>query len=471
MALGIASVHRHRLLHSRTFRLTLIYLCLFSASVLVLFGASYWMATGAVSRQIEATIDAEIRGLAEQYSQRGTVGLIEILNGRMRAGDPSGALYLLADPAFRPLAGNLDGWPFEQPDADGWVTFPLSDPDPTVKRAQYGRARVFSLSGGLHLLVGHDVAERVRIADSIARLLAVGLAVTVGVSLLGGFLMSRSLLREFDRINQTSREIMAGDMSRRVPQSGRGDEFDQMAANLNAMLDQIERLVAGIKQVTDSIAHDLRTPLGRLRNRLDRALVEDADGAACREAIGRAIDDADHLLKTFNALLSIGQAESGAPRRNFEPVDLGALVTDVVDLYEPVAEEKGLFFIVDAGSGATIKGDRALLFQAVANLMDNAIKFSAAPAGGANGSVGLALGREGEAARIAVWDHGPGIPEDQRSRVIERFYRLEASRSTPGSGLGLSLVAAVARLHGGRLELADNAPGLRAELILPAAQR
>ena len=403
MALGIASVHRHRLLHSRTFRLTLIYLCLFSASVLVLFGASYWMATGAVSRQIEATIDAEIRGLAEQYSQRGTVGLIEILNGRMRAGDPSGALYLLADPAFRPLAGNLDGWPFEQPDAEGWVTFPLSDPDPTVKRAQYGRARVFSLSGGLHLLVGHDVAERVRIADSIARLLAVGLAVTVGVSLLGGFLMSRSLLREFDRINQTSREIMAGDMSRRVPQSGRGDEFDQMAANLNAMLDQIERLVAGIKQVTDSIAHDLRTPLGRLRNRLDRALVEDADEAACREAISRAIDDADHLLKTFNALLSIGQAESGAPRRNFEPVDLGALVTDVVDLYEPVAEEKGLFFIVDAGSSATIKGDRALLFQAVANLMDNAIKFSAAPAGSTNGSVGLALGREGKAARIAVW--------------------------------------------------------------------
>ena len=461
-------MHRHRLLHSRTFRLTLIYLCLLSTSVLVLFGAIYWLATGAVSRQIEATIDAEIRGLAEQYSLRGTVGLIDILNGRMRAGDRSGALYLLTDPAFRRLAGNLDGWPVEQPDAEGWVTFPLTDPDPAAKRALYGRARVFNLSGGLHLLVGHDVAERVRIADSIARLLAVGLVVTVGVSLLGGFLMSRSLLRQFDRINQTSREIMAGDMSRRVPQSGRDDEFDQMAANLNAMLDQIERLVAGIKQVTDSIAHDLRTPLGRLRNRLDRALVEDADRAACRDAIGRAIDDADDLLKTFNALLSIGQAESGAPRRNFEPVDLGALVTDVVDLYEPVAEEKGLSLIVDAGSGATIKGDRALLFQAVANLIDNAIKFSTAPTGGSNGSVGLSLGMEGEAARIVVWDHGPGIPEPQRDRVTERFYRLEASRSTPGSGLGLSLVAAVANLHGGRLQLTDNAPGLRVELLLPA---
>ncbi|MFZ1413204.1 MAG: HAMP domain-containing sensor histidine kinase [Defluviicoccus sp.] len=426
------------------------------------------MATGAVSRQIDATIDAEIRGLAEQYSQRGTGGLIDILSGRMRAGDRSGALYLLTDPTFRRLAGNLDGWPLEQPDAEGWVTFPLSDPDPAAKGINYGRARVFTLSGGLHLLVGHDVAERVRIAESIEGLLAVGLAVTVGMSLLGGLLMSRSLFRQFDRINQTSREIMAGDMSRRVPQSGRGDEFDQMAANLNAMLDQIELLLAGIKQVTDSIAHDLRTPLGRLRNRLDRALVEEADRAACREAMERAIDDADRLLKTFNALLSIGQAESGAPRRNFEPVDLGALVTDVVDLYEPVAEEKGLSLIVDAGLGATIKGDRTLLFQAVANLLDNSIKFSPADNSGANGEVGLSLGMEAEAARIVVWDRGPGISDHQRERVIERFYRLETSRSTPGSGLGLSLVAAVARLHGGRLELTDNAPGLRAELILPA---
>ena len=182
----------------------------------------------------------------------------------------------------------------------------------------------------------------------------------------------------------------------------------------------------------------------------------------------RAIDDADRLLKTFNALLSIGQAESGAPRRNFEPVDLGALVTDVVDLYEPVAEEKGLSLIVDAGLGATIKGDRTLLFQAVANLVDNSIKFSPADTSGANGKVGLSLGMEAEAARIVVWDRGPGISDHQRDRVVERFYRLEASRSTPGSGLGLSLVAAVARLHGGRLELTDNAPGLRAELILPA---
>lgn len=463
--------HHSRLLHSRTFRLALGYLALFSAAVLVLVGVIYWLATAAVSRQIDVTIDAEIRGLAEQYAQRGTIGLVEAINRRSRGDGSSRGLYLLTNAKLQPLAGNLDRWPDEKPDADGWMTFPLDIPGRRGSGIDYGRARVFTLPGGLHLLVGHDVEERLRIAAAIRHILAIGLVITIGVSVLGALLMSRSLLREFDAINRISGEIMAGDMSRRIPLSGRGDEFDQLAANLNAMLDQIERLLTGIKQVTDNIAHDLRTPLGRLRNRLEAALMEGSEGEALRVAIEKAIGEADALLKTFNALLSIAKAESGAPRRQFEPVDLAALITDVAELYEPLAEEGGLSLSVNIDQPATIGGDRALLFQAVANLVDNAIKFSAAAKGDRGGSpagaVGLALERQGKEVRIVVWDHGPGIPEAARQRVTERFYRLEESRSTPGSGLGLSLVAAVAGLHGGRLTLADNRPGVRAELVLP----
>lgn len=461
-------MHRRNLLRSRTFRLTLLYLCLFSGAVLVLVGAIYWLAAGAVSRQIDATIDAEIRGLAEQYAQRGTLGLIDVLNRRSRAGDGSGALYLLADPGFNRLAGNLDGWPVERPDDDGWVTFRLTDPELRGGTRTFGRGRVFALAGGLHLLVGHDVEERLRVTQSIQGILAVGLAITIGVSLIGAFLMSRSLLRQFDIINRTTREIMAGDLSRRVPHSDRDDEFDQLASNLNAMLDQIERLLNGIKQVTDSIAHDLRTPLGRLRSRLDSALAEPADAAACRRAMEGAIGDADSLLRTFNALLCIGRAESGAPRRQFAPVDLSALVAGVVDLYEPVAAERRLSLIVDARPGTTITGDRTLLFQAVANLLDNAIKFSQPGTDGACGQVGISLETNPGRVTVTVWDRGPGIPEAVRDRVTERFFRLETSRSTPGSGLGLSLAAAVASLHGGELRLTGNDPGLRAELRLPA---
>jgi len=454
-------------LRSRTYRLAILYLCLFTASVLVLSGVMYWFATGAVSRQIDNTINAEIRGLAEQYNQLGTAGLIEALEGRSRHAKKTRELYLLTDPNMHPLAGNLDHWPDETPDANGWVTFRLRYPDAEGEGINFGRARVFDLRGGLHLLVGHDIRERVRIATAIEDILAVGLVITIGLSLIGGSLLVRSLLRQFAAINQTSHEIMAGDLGRRIPLSGTDDEFDQLAGNLNAMLDQIERLLAGMKRVTDNIAHDLRTPLGRLRHRLENALTERHGEEACREAIGRAIEEADGLLKTFNALLNIAQAEAGAPRRHFEPVDLGVLFDDVADLYAPVAEDRGLTLRVSREGETSLAGDRALLFQALANLLDNAIKFSAGTDTPETREVVLSLERSDKEVRFVVADHGPGIAADDRERVTEPFYRAEASRSTPGSGLGLSLVAAVARLHGGHLVLADNEPGLRAELCFP----
>jgi signal transduction histidine kinase len=455
---------KSRLLRSTVFRLALIYLCLLSAAVLALFAIVYWSTGNFTTRQIDATIEAEIRGLAEQYDQRGASGLVRALERRTTGAGAGRGLYLLTDSRARPLAGNLSRWPDEAPDPDGWITFPLEFPEAEGGGINFGRARLFNLRGGLHLLVGHDIRERTRIAALIGESLTWVVAVILGLTLLGGLLMSRSVLRRVDAINRTSKEIMSGDLSRRIPVSRRGDEFDQLAENLNAMLDQIERLLAAMKEVSDNIAHDLRSPLARLRSRLEVTLMEDPDDAAYRETIGRTIEEADGLLKTFNGLLSIAQAEAGAARAGFAPVDLATLVADVAELYEPLAEDLGLALAVEVDEAGTIRGDRNLLFQALANLVDNALKYSPPES-----RVTLRLARQADRVALSVSDHGPGIPAEARARVKERFVRLESSRSTPGSGLGLSLVAAVAELHGGTLELTDNGPGLIARLVLPKA--
>ncbi len=455
-------MRRASLFHSAVFRAALVYLCLFSAVVLALLGFIYWNTTASISRQIDATIDAEITGLAEQYDQRGTTGLLGAIERRLASADETRGLYLLTDRAFRPIVGNLSRWPDAKAESGGWITFPLENLDPEGADIKSGRARLFDFAGRYHLLVGNDTRERTRIAAVVGDSLLWGSVVIIGLSMLGALLLSRSLLGRIESINDTSREIMAGDLGRRVPLSGKNNEFDRLAGNLNDMLDQIERLLVGMKEVTDNIAHDLRSPIGRLRNRLDETLRSGGDEEVYRRTLTESIEDADALLKTFTALLDIAQAESGAPRRQFEPLDLGAVVRDVAELYEPLAEERGLELSVQASVQARLPGDRNLLFQALANLVDNAIKFS-----GPDGRVSVTLRLDAGAAEIAVADNGPGIPEEARERVCERFYRLEASRSTPGSGLGLSLVAAAARLHDGALRLEDNTPGLKAVLRLP----
>ena len=449
------------LFRSRIFQFALIYLCFFGVTVGLIGWIVFDVAKESVSRQIEATIDAEITGLVEQYNQRGLPGLVESIRRRATSAAGGRGLYLLADKRNRVLAGNISRWPDERPDAEGWVTFRLELPESEGGGINFGRARVLS-GDGFNLLVGHDERERTWVQSTILWTLVGSLAATVTVALFGAVVVSRALLRRIDAITATSREIMAGDLSRRVPASGRGDEFDRLAANLNAMLDRIEALITGIKQVSDNIAHDLRSPLARLRSRLEVALMEPPDAESYRVALEKTISEADHLLQTFNALLSIAQAEAGAPRRNFADVDLSAGARDAAELYEPLAEEKGLHLAVRVAEGVHLQGDQHLLFQALANLLDNAIKFS--PAGG---RIELTLRRDSGRAALAVADQGPGIPEGLRARALERFFRLEESRSTPGSGLGLSLVAAVARLHDGRIALQDNRPGLRAVLDLP----
>jgi len=287
----------------------------------------------------------------------------------------------------------------------------------------------------------------------------------------GGYLVSRNLLARIDAVSATTRTIMEGDLTGRLPVNGSGDELDRLSQNLNLMLARIEQLMAGLREVSDNIAHDLKTPLSRLRNRVEAALREPYAEPAYREALERTIEEADGLIKTFNALLSIARLEAGAAGDNKESLDVSELVRDVAELYEPVAEERGIMLKADAVGPVYTRADRQLLGQAIANLIDNALKYGAPDrtesANGVVPEVSVTAGAAGSMAEIAVTDRGPGVPAGERERVLGRFVRLEASRSEPGSGLGLSLVAAVARLHGGALRLEDNDPGLKVILSLP----
>ena len=438
--------------------------------MLAMLALIYWQTVIYSTRQTDETIDAEITGLAEQYRQRGLAGLVAVINERSKPERGSSMLYLLTDQRQNPLAGNLSRWPDLEVEKDGWMRFQL---DANGKRAEgphIAQATSFVLAGGVQLLVGRDLSENTAFRNRIVAALASSGALMLVLGLIGGIVLSRRALARIEAINRTSDRIMAGEFDRRVPLKGSGDEFDRLAQNLNAMLDQIERLMAGMRQVTDNIAHDLRSPLGRLRSRIEVALIEppspDASTAErYREVLQQTIGEADHLLATFTALLDIAEAEAGSPRGQMLPLDLAAFARDLADLYEPVAEEKGLTLTIATDPARIeIRGDRHMLSRAVANLVENAVKYT--PAGG---SIAVTVTIEGGLARLTVADNGPGIPAEERDRVFDRFYRLEASRTTEGNGLGLSLARAVVRLHGGTITLGDNGPGLVATVSLPLA--
>jgi signal transduction histidine kinase len=453
-----------RLLETSTFRLALIYLASFGISSLALLGFLYYATTDFMARQTEETIQAEIAGLAEQYRAEGLNRLREVIELRSGHQPHRASIYLLVDPFGQRIAGNLERWPEAAPGPDGWLTFAIDvTPDGGTAQERRARARSFLLlDDGVRLLVGREVEDRLQIEAQMKRTLGWGLALTLLLGLAGGFLMSRGMLGRVDAINRTTRRIMAGDLSQRIALKGSRDEFDQLAGNLNAMLDQIERLLGGMRQVTDNIAHDLRTPLNRLRSRIELALLQQPGRAETRALLEATLADAQAMIATFNALLDIARAEAGSERGGFEEVDLATLGRDLADLYRPVAEDAQLRFEYQCGPGLAMRANHHLLAQAVANLLDNAIKYT--PPGG---RVGLDVARGTSGPVISVTDSGPGIPEADRERVLQRFVRLDATRSTPGSGLGLSLVDAVAKLHGAELVLSDNGPGLRVSLTFP----
>ncbi len=451
-----------RLLETSTFRLALIYLALFGVSALALFGFLYVRTAVVMEQQTRETINAEITGLAEQARNFGLFGLKQAIDRRSEVNPNLASVYLLTDRFNNRVAGNLQGWPTLTPAPEGWLDFQIEVPegDRTTYRGALGKS--LPLPGDFHLLVGREIDDLQRTQALIQKAIGWGLALTLLLGLAGGFLMSRGMLRRIDAINRTTRRIMAGDLSQRISLKGSRDEFDVLAGNLNAMLDQIERLLQGMREVTDNIAHDLRTPLSRMRSRIEVALLADPDRGEARALLEQTLCDADAMIGSFNALLSIARAEAGSERAAFEPVDLSEVCRDLADLYAPLAEEKGLTFASACLPGLVLQGNRHLLAQALANLLDNAIKYT--PAGG---RVTLS-GQPGPVLIVA--DTGPGIPEAERERVLERFVRLDADRSTPGNGLGLSLVNAVAKLHGAVLRLEDNHPGLRVSLALPGEQ-
>jgi signal transduction histidine kinase len=429
---------------------------LFGVSVLLLLGFVYW-ATGAyMAQQTNATIEAEIAGLAERYRQSGLAGLTALIAERLSRKPAGSSIYLLADQDFTPLIGNLDRWPRVPKTDDGWLSFRLGDCSGSNGTVHWARARSFRLRGGFHLLVGRDLHELEQIQGLIARTVIWGLVITVVLALVGGVMMSRSVVRRIEVINETGREIMSGDLSRRIPTQGTGDDFDQLIDNLNRMLDQIQTLMEDVRRVSDNIAHDLKTPLARLRNRLEVLKFQRSAFQSDQETVNEAIADADGLLSTFNALLRIARIESERRRDAFQTVGLEPLLQDVIELYEPLAEAKTQRLERDFTLEVLVCGDRNLLFQAVANVLDNAIKYT--PHGGA---IGVSLETNDKGPKITIADSGPGIPEEARQKVFQRFFRLEQSRTTRGNGLGLSLVAAVAKVHHAELYLADNNPGLK----------
>ncbi len=441
---------------STSLRLALLFAALFVLANLLLAGLIWWNTTGYLDRETDAVIAADTRAIGDRLRDFGLAGAVQMIEQRSAANPNADrrAIYLLADPRLRPLAGNVAAWPLRIGAAPGWYEIELVQHD----KLHATRLLHVVLPGNFQLLVGRDVQDRAQIRNLVLRsLLWAGLLVLL-LALLGGWLIRRALLHRVEGINRTATAIRQGDLSQRLPQSRGGDEFDQLEVTINHMLDQIEQLVDGVRHVSNSIAHDLRTPLAETRFRLE-GLLHDLPDSVAQEQIAAAIADIDRLIGVFNALLRLAELDSGLRRAGFAELDLTALVEEAAELYAPSAEAKGILLHCDAPPGLRLTGDRQLLAQAIGNLLDNAIKYTPP-----SGRILLLARPDG----VTVADNGPGMTVAERERAVERFYRGDAARSTAGFGLGLSLVQAIARLHGGVLRLEDNAPGLRATLEFQA---
>lgn len=460
-----------KLIRTTAFRLTLAYLFLFALFAAFLLGFFAWNTRRMVTEQITETVNSEIVELGDEFSRNGLRGLVYAIESR--ALRPGANLYLVTSSAGQAIAGNVGSLAPGVMGQSGWheTVYRRLDEEGTVDHRAL--VRVSDVPGGLRLLVGRDLEERRRLFLIVASAAQFSVLVVVVLGLAGGIFVARRVLRRIDAMTGTTQRIMAGNLSERLPVGRSGDEIDRLAGNLNDMLERIEALMTGLKEVSDNIAHDLKTPLTRLRNRSEEALANAKTESEYRAALERTIEESDGLIRTFNALLMIARAESGQARDHMNRFDAAAVAAGIQELYEPLAEDKGLKLRVKT-EGSPIHGNRELISQALANLVDNAIKYGrpdpGRPAGGETADILIEARRDGNDVVLSVSDRGPGIPEADRQRAVERFVRLEASRTQPGSGLGLSLASAVATLHGGALQIADNHPGLKVTIAIPAAE-
>lgn len=448
-----------RLLTSAGVRFGVIYAALFGISAAALAAFLWWSTAGLLERQTVAAIDQDSEALIGHFLEGGPRATMLAIKDRIAGNIDDDALYLFVDPAFRVLEGNLNAWPPRMPVDEDWGELKLDRAGvPALMQVHY-----FELPGGFHMLVGRDIAVRSQLGRLMEGALLWAAAIAVILGSIGAWAVRGLFRATIADVSATAIAVSAGDLSRRVRVAGQDDEFDLLAETINDMLDRISRLMDGVRQVSNAIAHDLRTPITRARTRLEDASIHATTDAELRAAIDRAMADLDGIVGVFQALLRISEIEAGARRSAFAPVDLVPVLADLTELYDVVAEERGMRLEVDIAPSLPAFGDRDMIQQAVANLLDNALKFS--PTGGI---IRLSAQAQAGQIRIEVADQGPGIPAADRIRATERFFRGEAARSTPGSGLGLALVQAVATLHGGDIQLLDAAPGLRAVLILSA---
>ncbi len=457
----MAELGRRRALRSAALRFAVVYALLLAISAAALAAFLWWATAGLLDRQTDTIINADAGALLDRFEQGGTAALILTIRDRLEQDVDDSSIYLFVGPTGRQLAGNLSEWPDMVFGTDRYYELP-------VERAgvrSLARVHRYDLPGDYRLLVGRDVQTRAQLRHLLTDALLWALVVVIGMATLGAFVVRGLFRRALADVSATAGAIAAGDLARRVRLSGRGDEFDQLAETINDMLDRIARLMDGVRQVSNAIAHDLRTPIARARGRLEEAAARARTPEEMHAAIERAIADLDGIIAIFQGLLRISEIEAGSRRSAFAPVEAARLLRDVAELYDVVAEEKNVRLVVSAPDSLPAYGDRELIQQAVANLVDNAVKFSPP------GSVVRLSGQPAEGGiEITVADQGPGIPPDERARATDRFFRGETARSTPGSGLGLALVQAVAQLHGGSLALDDAAPGLVVRLRL-AGQR
>lgn len=444
-----------RVLRTTSFRLTLLYAGLFCASVLVLFGAMFWFGTGYISNEIDKTVTDEIVEVRQAAENPTLDGLRRAVVTYTKHSSP-GFFYHLQDAHGGFLAGNV----LKLAPLDGIRTWSPHDSKTWFPEAEHGvRGRGIHVVNGGYLFVGLDSFELTEMREMIARAFLWGGIATVLLALGGGAILSAGLLKRVETISETSRDIVAGDLSRRIPIRGNADEFDHLAVSLNAMLARIEHLMDGLRQVSNDIAHDLRTPLARLRQRLELARWRASTIEELQDALDGSIENVDSILETFGGLLRIAQIEAHTKATEFAPLDLSVLLADMLETYQGIAEEKAQSLRGDIEPGLWVSGDRELLPQLFSNLIENAIRHC--PSGSA-----ILLGARREEGSIETWvsDNGPGVPQELREKVLQRFFRMEQSRTSDGTGLGLSLAAAIAGLHDTRLELEDNHPGLRLRL-------
>lgn len=460
-----------QLWRTSTVRLTALFIVIFVVFSVLLLALISYQSSIQIQRQQADDIDREVTQLERIDRERGFRAAIVAVERLSR--QPGPGIYYIGTQAGLMITGNVSDLPVNVLQEPGTFSFNynLSRPfEGEAKDKSEGNAVVRSvvLPSGLVLVVGRDVVERRGFSAIIFQSFLFGVGGILLFSVIAGGITAVRVLRRIDAIASTSRMIMSGNLSERVPVTKRNDEFDGLAQNLNQMLDRIEQLMLGLKEVTDNVAHDLKTPLTRMRNRAEAALRDGQSEPVQREALETVIAESDQLIKTFNALLMIARAEAGAPSGAFADVDLSAVAADVAELYGPVAEDAGMTLETHVTDGIMARANRELIGQALVNLVENALKYYE-PAEGKAGKIMVGIRRLNDRVLIEVGDNGPGIAPEDRGRVVERFVRLEKSRTEPGSGLGLSLVAAVARLHKGQFRIEDNQPGVRAVIDLPAA--